>query len=73
MISLRAAIYTYTAMSGLGKQKWTRRLENQTYGYHSRKKWGGYKLGAWDEQIQSISTKQIIRRDSTKGGLINTQ
>lgn len=63
VISLRAAIYTRTAMNKLGKQKWTHRLENQTPGYHSRENWGRDKLAARDEQKQSLSTKQIISKE----------
>lgn len=66
-ISLTGAIYTRTTMNYLIKQRQSNRLEYQTYGYHRGKKQGRYKLGAWDEQIQSITCerdkKQYLLRE----------
>ena len=39
------------------KQKQTHRHRKQAYGYQWGKRWGGHKVGVWDQQIQTIMYK----------------
>ena len=61
-ISLTGAINSRTTMNYLSKHRQSNRLEYQTYGYHRGKKQGRYELGAWDEQIQSITCERDKKR-----------